>query len=77
MVADWPVSGERIDTSTHSDVDEDIYQSEKENPEPWSGVRTVNQLVVQLGEDLGVKTYIVAPPLICMFDFPSNPPFQN
>lgn len=77
MVADWPVSGERIDTGIHSDVDEDIFQSEKENLEPWSGVRTVNQLVVRLGEDLGVKTYIVAPPLICIFCCPKLPLFKQ
>ncbi|CAG8950364.1 hypothetical protein HYFRA_00006857 [Hymenoscyphus fraxineus] len=67
MVADWPVLGERIDTSIHSDVDEDIFQSEKDNPEPWSDVRKVNQVVVKLGEDFGVNIYIVAPPMIFGF----------
>jgi hypothetical protein len=65
MLGDWPESGERIDTSFHSDLHEDIYDLEKSFPEDYSPVRKVNQIVVQTGEQLGVRTYIVPPPLIC------------
>ena len=65
MFGDWPISGDRIDTHVHSDVDENIYEVEKKFPDSHSPVRKVNQLVVELGETEGVKTYIVPPPLIC------------
>lgn len=65
MVGDWPETGERTDISIHSDIDQDIYAVEKHHPESHSPVRVVNQLVVNLGEDKGVKTYIVPAPLIC------------
>jgi hypothetical protein len=64
-LGDWPISGERIDTHVHSDVDENIYEIERDFPDSHSLVRKVNQLVVGLGETEGVKTYIVPPPLIC------------
>ncbi|TVY81723.1 hypothetical protein LSUE1_G002121 [Lachnellula suecica] len=63
-VGDWPVTGSRIDTSVHSDVKEDIYEFERTHTESFSPVRDVNQLVVEQGEEDGVKTYIVIPPLI-------------
>ncbi|TVY42566.1 hypothetical protein LSUB1_G001216 [Lachnellula subtilissima] len=63
-VGDWPLTGDRIDTSIHSDVDEDIYEFEKTHPETLSPVRNVDLRVVELGERHGVKTYIVVPPLI-------------
>jgi hypothetical protein len=52
----------------HSDVREDIYVVEKgyEEDDDFSPVRTVDLLVVEFGEEQGVKTYIVPPPLICM-----------
>jgi hypothetical protein len=64
-LGDWPISGERIDTHVYSDVDENIYEIERDFPDSHSPVRKVNQLVVELGETEGVKTYIVPPPLIC------------
>ncbi|EHL02054.1 hypothetical protein M7I_2009 [Glarea lozoyensis 74030] len=64
MVADWPITGSRVDTSIHSDIDEDVYTLERSYDEPWSGVRDVNQIVVAFGEEVGVRTYIVIPPLI-------------
>ncbi|KAH8602987.1 NAD dependent epimerase/dehydratase family protein [Bisporella sp. PMI_857] len=66
MLGDWPESGRRADTSIHSDVDEDIYLVERQFPkdEPCSPVRDLNQLVVEIGEQKGVRTYIVPPPLI-------------
>ncbi len=67
MIGDWPVSGSRIDSKTYSDM-EDIFTIEKafEKEEAgWSPVRSVNQFVIAEGERLGVKTYIVVPPLIC------------
>ena len=64
-MGDWPISGERIDTHVYSDVDENIYEIERDFPDSHSPVRKVNQLVVGLGETEGVKTYIVPPPLIC------------
>jgi hypothetical protein len=70
MIADWPVTGERIDTSIHSDVDEDIYLLEKNFLESYSPVRKVDQFVVDFGEMNGVKTYIVPPPLICECHIP-------
>jgi len=67
MLGDWPESGGRVDTSFHSDVDEDIFTTEKDFPENFSSVRKLNQIVVALGEEKKVKTYIVVPPLICMW----------
>ncbi|KAE9381141.1 NAD(P)-binding protein [Stipitochalara longipes BDJ] len=66
-LGDWPVSGSRVDSKTYSDLNDDIFEIEKnfEKEEPkWSPVRTVNQFVIETGEKLGVKTYIVVPPLI-------------
>ncbi|TVY27422.1 hypothetical protein LHYA1_G004183 [Lachnellula hyalina] len=63
-VGDWPLTGDRIDTSIHSDVNEDIYEFEKTHPETLSPVRNVDLRVVELGERHGVQTYIVIPPLI-------------
>jgi len=65
MLGDWPETGGRIDTTTHSDVDENIFTLERDFPEKFSPVREVNQLVVKTGELNKVKTYIVPPPLIC------------
>jgi hypothetical protein len=67
MVNDWPVTGERVDESFHSDLKEDIYELEKNHPENYSPVRRVNQAVVEAGLSEDVRTYIVAPPLICKF----------
>lgn len=58
------MTGDRIDTSVHSD--EDMYEFEKTHPETLSPVRNVDLRVVELGEQHGVQTYIVVPPLICM-----------
>lgn len=69
MIGDWPVSGSRVDSKIYSDT-EDIFEIEKEfekKEEGWSPVRSVNQFVIAEGEKLGVKTYIVVPPLICTF----------
>lgn len=74
MIGDWPVSGSRIDSKTYSDIHDDIFAIEnefEEKEEGWSPVRSVNQFVIAEGERLGVKTYIVAPPLICILPFPS------
>jgi hypothetical protein len=71
-LGDWPISGERIDTHVHSDVDENIYEIERDFPDSHSPVRKVNQLVVELGETEGVKTYIVPAPLICTLDGPHS-----
>lgn len=65
MLGDWPVSGERVDTAIYSDVSDNIFDIEKHFPETHSPVRKVNQLVVALGEELHVKTYLVPAPLIC------------
>jgi hypothetical protein len=65
MIGDWPETGERIDTTIHSDLDEDIYATEREHPETHSPVRKVDQIVVNTGLKEGVKTYIVPAPLIC------------
>ena len=65
MLGDWPVTGERIDTSTYSDVVDDIYSIESGFLEQYSPVRKINQVVVGLGEDKGVRTYIIPAPLIC------------
>jgi hypothetical protein len=50
----------------HSDVGENIYEVEKglEEDDDFSPVRKVDLLVVNFGEEQGVKTYIVPPPLI-------------
>ncbi|TVY59233.1 hypothetical protein LCER1_G000238 [Lachnellula cervina] len=61
-VGDWPLTGDRIDTSVHSD--EDMYEFEKTHPETLSPVRNVDLRVVELGEQHGVQTYIIVPPLI-------------
>jgi len=66
-LGDWPVTGERVDTSTHSDVEEDIYEVEKSYTEDFSPVRKVDLLVAEFGEEQSVKTYIVPPPLICVY----------
>ena len=66
MLGDWPVTGDRIDTGIYSDIDENIFEVEKNFPESHSPVRKVNQLVIELGEKEGVNTYIIPPPLICM-----------
>lgn len=76
MLGDWPETGERIDTNFHSDVDEDIYELEKNFPEDYSPVRKVNQLVVHTGEKELVKTYIVPPPLICTSPRSAAPSFS-
>jgi hypothetical protein len=68
-IGDWPVSRSRVDSKTYSDIDDNVFEIEKtfEKDEPgWSPVRSVNQFVVETGEQLGVKTYIVVPPLICI-----------
>jgi hypothetical protein len=67
MIGDWPESGERVDTSVHSDVDEDIYATERDFPESHSPVRAVDQVVVNTGEKKGVRTYIIPGPLICEY----------
>jgi hypothetical protein len=67
MIGDWPVTGDRIDKKTYSDVGDDIFEIERDFPESHSPVRKVNQLVVEVGEKEGVKTHIVVPPLICKF----------
>jgi hypothetical protein len=64
MLGDWPISGDRIDTKVYSDINDDIFNIEKDFPDSFSPVRRVNQLVVELGRAEGVKTFIVAPPLI-------------
>jgi hypothetical protein len=72
MIGDWPVTGTRVDEKTYSDAEEDIFEIEKEferEEAGWSPVRTVNKFVVEMGENLGVSTYIVVPPLICEFLF--------
>jgi hypothetical protein len=76
MLGDWPVSGERIDTAIYSDISDDIYAIEKNFPETHSPVRKVNQLVVALGEELRVKTYLVPAPLICESQFASTRSFH-
>lgn len=48
-------------------MDDDIYELEKNWPEQHSPVRKVNLFVVDKGLELGVKTIIVPPPLICKF----------
>ncbi len=65
MIADWPITGERVDGKVYSDVEDNIYEIEKNWPEEFGPVRKVNQMVVWLGVMEEVKTYIVAPPLIC------------
>ncbi len=65
MIGDWPVTGDRTDTKTYSDVGDNIFEIERNFPDSHSPVRRVNQLVVEMGEKEGVKTHIVAPPLIC------------
>jgi hypothetical protein len=68
MIGDWPVTGTRVDEKAYSDVSDDVFELEKmlEREEAgWSPVRSVNHFVVESGERLGVRTYIVAPPLIC------------
>ncbi|KAG0651163.1 hypothetical protein D0Z07_2622 [Hyphodiscus hymeniophilus] len=67
MIGDWPETGERIDTSIHSDIDEDIYVTERDHAESHSPVRAVDQLVVNTGEKENVKTYIIPGPLIWLF----------
>lgn len=69
MIGDWPLTGDRIDTKTYSDVDDNIFEIEKNFPESHSPVRKVDQIVVDLGEKEGVKTHVVIPPLICKFSF--------
>lgn len=76
MIGDWPVSGFRVDSKIYSDT-EDIFEIEKEFEKKeggWSPVRSVNQFVIAEGERLGVKTYIVVPPLICTLPSPSPLP---
>ncbi|KAK0119249.1 hypothetical protein ONS95_008100 [Cadophora gregata] len=63
-LGDWPVTGDRIDTKVYSDVDDDIFEIEKNFPDSHSPVRDVDLAVVDLGEKEGVKTYVVAAPLI-------------
>ncbi|KAH7417372.1 NAD dependent epimerase/dehydratase family protein [Cadophora sp. MPI-SDFR-AT-0126] len=63
-LGDWPVTGERIDTKIYSDVDDDIFEIEKNFPISHSLVRDVDLAVVDAGEREGVKTYIVPQPLI-------------
>lgn len=58
-----------MDAKTYSDVHDDIIEIEKaleKEEKGWSPVRSVNQFVIATGEKLGVQTYIVIPPLICM-----------
>ncbi|CZR50992.1 related to NAD dependent epimerase/dehydratase family protein [Phialocephala subalpina] len=65
MVGDWPISKDPpIEPMIYSDKHDNIFETEKNWPEEFSPVRKVNQLVVELGEKEGVKTYIVPPPLI-------------
>lgn len=64
MLGDWPISGDRIDTKIYSDIDDNIFEVEQAIPDNFSPVRTVDQIVVELGEKEGVKTYIIPPPLI-------------
>jgi hypothetical protein len=75
MIGDWPVTGTRVDEKTYSDVSDDVFELEKMFEREEAGlspVRSVNQFVVGSGERLGVRTYIVVPPLICtlLFLFP-------
>jgi hypothetical protein len=73
MIGDWPVTGTRVDEKTYSDISDNVFELEKmfEREEAgWSPVRSVNQFVVESGERLGVRTYIVVPPLICTLLFP-------
>lgn len=64
MIGDWPVTKERVDTRIYSDLD-DIFEIERDFPEDYSAVRKVNQLVIKLGEQEGVHTFLIPPPLIC------------
>ncbi|KAH8757077.1 NAD dependent epimerase/dehydratase family protein [Hyaloscypha finlandica] len=67
MIGDWPLTGTRVDEKTYSDVSDDVFELEKifeREERGWSPVRSVNQFVVENGERLGVRTYIVVPPLI-------------
>jgi nucleoside-diphosphate-sugar epimerase len=61
---DRPVSKVYIETKVFSDKD-DVYTYEKmrESIEPYHQ-RTADVTVFELGEDLGVKTYIICSPLI-------------
>ena len=73
MIGDWSVTGTRVDEKTYSDISDNVFELEKmfEREEAgWSPVRSVNQFVVESGERLGVRTYIVVPPLICTLLFP-------
>lgn len=64
MLGDWPISGDRIDTKVYSDVQDNIFEIEQAIEDGFSPVRTVDQLVIELGEKESVKTYIIPPPLI-------------
>jgi hypothetical protein len=65
MIGDFPISGDFVSKKTYSDVEDDIYELEKNWPEQHSPVRKVDLFVMEKGEELGVKTYIVSAPLIC------------
>ncbi|KAH6671352.1 hypothetical protein B0J14DRAFT_565025 [Halenospora varia] len=51
MIGDWPVTGKRIDTSVHSNADEDIFETEKQMPDSF-GPRSYRQDLVGRGSGL-------------------------
>lgn len=59
---DHPITGSP-DTHILRDVD-DVFGWEQKDPSAWS-VREVDVAVTVTGEQLGVKTFIVNPPIIC------------
>jgi hypothetical protein len=65
ILGDQPISKKFIDTKIYSDK-EDIYayEVEREKKETY-GQRVADIATVKIGEEMGVKTYIILPPTIC------------
>ena len=63
---DLPITGKAV-LDVRSDMD-DIFSWEKDHQEDWI-LRKVDVTISEIGSRLGVKTYIVTPPLICEFFF--------
>lgn len=67
ILGDHPYTGTDQSAKIWSDEKDDMFAMEKENPERY-GQRVTDVAVVETGKSLGVKTYIVVPPTICMLN---------
>ncbi|ORX98363.1 hypothetical protein BCR34DRAFT_577306 [Clohesyomyces aquaticus] len=64
ILGDHPYTSQSHKDKIWSDEKDDVFEMEKNHPE-WYGQRVTDVSVVESGQWLDVRTYIVVPPTIC------------